>query len=53
MIKFIAQAAIVAVLGGCSSHMALLAMDKQAGNQQHYIDEYEAEMSEMEVKDYE
>ena len=53
MIKFIAQAVIVAVLGGCSSHMALMAMDKQADNQQHYIDEYEAEMSEMEAKDYE
>ena len=53
MIKFIAQAVVVAVLGGCSSHMALLAMDKQADSQQHYIDEYEAEMSEMEAKDYE
>ena len=52
MIKFIAQAVIVAVIGGCSSHMALLAMDKQADNQQHFIDEYEAEMSDMEVKDY-
>ena len=53
MIKFIAQAVMVAVLGGCLSHMALLAMDKQADNQQHYIDEYDAEMSEMEAKDYE
>lgn len=53
MIKFISQAAIVAVLGGCSSHMALMAMDKQADNQQHYIDEYEAEMNDMEAKDYE
>ena len=50
MIKFIAQAAIVAVLGGCSSHMALLAMDKQADNQQHYIDEYDAQMTEMEAR---
>ena len=53
MIKFIAQAVIVAVLGGCSSHMALLAMDKQADNQQHYIDEYDYEMNQMEAKDYE
>ena len=53
MIKFIAQAVVVAVLGGCSSHMALLAMDKQADSQQHYIDEYDAEMTEMEAKDYE
>ena len=53
MIKFIAQAVIVAVIGGCSSHMALMAMDKQADNQQHYIDEYDAHMTEMEVKDYE
>lgn len=53
MIKFIAQAVIVAVIGGCSSHMALMAMDKQTDNQQHFIDEYEAEMSEMEAKDYE
>ena len=53
MIKFIAQAVIVAVIGGCSSHMALLAMDKQADNQQYYIDEYDAQMTEMEAKDYE
>ena len=53
MIKFIAQAVVVAVLGGCSSHMALLAMDKQADSQQHFIDEYDAEMTEMEAKDYE
>lgn len=53
MIKFIAQAVIVAVIGGCSSHMALLAMDKQADNQQHFIDEYDAQMTEMEVKNYE
>ena len=53
MIKFIAQAVIVAVIGGCSSHVVLMAMDKQADNQQHYIDEYEAEMSDMEVKDHE
>lgn len=52
MIKFIAQAVIVAVIGGCSSHVALMAMDKQADNQQHFIDEYEAEVSDMEVKDY-
>lgn len=53
MIKFIAQAVMVAVLGGCSSHMALMAMDRQADNQQHYIDEYDYEMSQMEAKDYE
>ena len=53
MIKFIAQAVIVAVIGGCSSHVALMAMDKQADNQQHYIDEYDYEMSQMEAKDYE
>ena len=53
MIRFILTALIVAVLGGCSSHVALMAMDKQADSQQHYIDEYEAEMAEMEAKDYE
>lgn len=53
MIRFILTALFVAVLGGCSSHVALMAMDKQADNQQHYIDEYEAEMAEMEAKDYE
>ena len=53
MIKFIAQAAIVAVLGGCSSHVALMAMDKQADNQQQFIDNYDYEMSQMEAKDYE
>lgn len=53
MIKFIAQAVIVAVIGGCSSHVALMAMDKQADNQQHFIDEYEAEMNDMEARDYE
>ena len=50
MIKFIAQAVIVAVLGGCSSHVALMAMDKQADNQQHYIDEYDAQITEMEAR---
>ena len=53
MIRFILTALFVAVLGGCSSHVALMAMDKQADNQQHYIDEYDAQMTEMEAKDYE
>lgn len=53
MIRFILTALFVAVLGGCSSHMALMAMDRQADNQQHYIDEHEAEMADMEAKDYE
>lgn len=53
MIKFIAQAAIVAVLGGCSTHVALLALDKEQSNQQQYIDNYDYEMSLMEAKDYE
>ena len=53
MIRFILTALFVAVLGGCSAHMALLAMDKQADSQQHFIDEYDAEMTEMEAKDYE
>ena len=53
MIRFILTALFVAVLGGCSSHVALMAMDKQADSQQHYIDEYDAQMAEMEAKDYE
>jgi len=53
MIKFIAQAVIVAVIGGCSSHVALMAMDKQADNQQKFVDNYDYEMSQMEAKDYE
>ena len=53
MIRFILTALFVAVLGGCSAHMALAAFCDEADNQQHYIDEYDAEMSEMEAKDYE
>ena len=53
MIRFILTALFVAVLGGCSAHMALAAFCEEADSQQHYIDEYEAEMSEMEAKDYE
>lgn len=53
MIKFIAQAVVVAVLGGCSSHVALLALDKEQSNQEEYIDNYDYEMSLMEAKYYE
>lgn len=53
MIRFILTALFVAVLGGCSAHMALAAFCKEADNQQHFIDEYDYEMSQMEAKDYE
>lgn len=53
MIRFILTALFVAVLGGCSAHMALAAFCDEADSQQHYIDEYEAEMADMEAKGYE
>lgn len=53
MIKFITKAVVVALLGGCTSHVALLALDKQADNQQQYIDKYDEKVTTMEVEDYE
>ena len=53
MIRFILTALFVAVLGGCSTHVALLALDKEQSNQQQFIDNYDYEMSLMEAKDYE
>lgn len=53
MIRFILTALFVAVLGGCSAHMALAAFCQEADNQQQFIDNYDYEMSQMEAKDYE
>ncbi|WP_296203021.1 hypothetical protein [Psychrobacter sp. UBA3962] len=51
--RFILIALFVSILGGCSAHVALLTLDKQADNQQQFIDNYDYEMSLMEAKDYE
>lgn len=53
MIKFLMSLIVAAVLGGCSAHVALLTLEKEADNQQQYVDQYDQEMSEMEAKDYE
>ena len=51
--RFILIVLFVSILGGCSAHVALLTLDKQADNQQQFIDNYDYEMSLMEAKDYE
>lgn len=53
MMKVLATALLAAIVGGCSTHVALLALDKEQSNQQQYIDNYDYEMSLMEAKDYE
>lgn len=53
MMKALATALLAAIVGGCSTHVALLTLDKQADNQQQFIDNYDYEMSLMEAKDYE
>lgn len=53
MMKALATALLAAIVGGCSAHVALLTFDKQADSQEQYIDNYDYEISLMEVNDYE
>ena len=53
MMKALATVLLAAVIGGCSTHVALLALDKEQSNQQLFTDNYDYEMSLMEAKDYE
>lgn len=53
MIKFLVTLVITAVLAGCSTHLALVALEQQADSQQEYINNYDYEMTQMEAEYYE
>lgn len=50
MVKSIITAAFIAILGGCTAHVSLLALDKETSNQQRFTEDYDAQMKEMEAK---